>query len=90
MLKAAVRQISKAACQLAILFIWLYQATFSKMFSLLGVTCRYYPSCSCYCKEAFSVYGFWKGLVMTIWRLFRCQPLSGGGFDPVVKKEKGI
>jgi putative component of membrane protein insertase Oxa1/YidC/SpoIIIJ protein YidD len=28
-------------------------------------------------------FGILRGLVLAGWRLLRCNPLSGGGFDPV-------
>jgi len=42
--------------------------------------CKYYPSCSSYAASAISHYGF-RGLVMSIWRLVRCNPWSHGGVD---------
>jgi uncharacterized protein len=50
---------------------------------ILGPTCRYYPSCSAYGLESMHVHGGVKGLILTSWRLLRCNPLSGGGLDPV-------
>ena len=45
--------------------------------------CRYYPSCSEYAKESFKKRGVFKGMIMTIWRILRCNPFSKGGYDPV-------
>ena len=42
--------------------------------------CRFEPSCSEYSLQAFEKYGFFKGMLLTIKRLHRCNP-SGGGFD---------
>jgi putative membrane protein insertion efficiency factor len=47
-------------------------------------TCRFYPSCSHYGYQAIYKYGFIKGLVMTIWRILRCNPFNAGGLDPVL------
>lgn len=44
--------------------------------------CKYYPSCSNYAAVAIRRYGA-KGLLMTIWRLLRCNPWSHGGVDYV-------
>ena len=33
--------------------------------------------------EALRVHGFWKGSLLTVWRLMRCQPFCEGGYDPV-------
>ncbi len=46
-------------------------------------TCRYYPTCSEYSKEAILKYGPFKGLLKSIWRILRCNPFSKGGYDPV-------
>ncbi len=50
---------------------------------LLPARCRYAPSCSAYALEALQTYGILRGLLLTGWRLIRCNPLSHGGWDPV-------
>jgi uncharacterized protein len=45
--------------------------------------CRYEPTCSRYALQALSEYGILKGLVLSGWRLLRCNPWSRGGYDPV-------
>ena len=50
---------------------------------LLGSRCRFYPSCSAYAEEAIRVHGAAKGLVLAVWRVLRCSPVTGGGLDPV-------
>lgn len=45
--------------------------------------CRYEPTCSHYAVQAIREYGILRGLVLTGWRLLRCNPWSPGGFDPV-------
>ncbi|XP_020886600.1 UPF0161 protein At3g09310 [Arabidopsis lyrata subsp. lyrata] len=49
---------------------------------VLPRSCRYIPTCSEYSMEAYKKYGFLKGTVLTTWRLCRCNPLGGSGFDP--------
>lgn len=46
-------------------------------------TCRFYPSCSHYGYQAIYKYGVFKGVPMTVWRVFRCNPFNPGGYDPV-------
>ena len=46
-------------------------------------TCIFYPTCSEYAIEAYKKYGFFKGTLLTIWRILRCNPFSKGGYDPV-------
>ncbi|HSH69719.1 MAG TPA: membrane protein insertion efficiency factor YidD [Deferrisomatales bacterium] len=50
---------------------------------LYPATCRFYPSCSSYAREAFRVHGPWGGAWRTVARLLRCHPFHPGGFDPV-------
>jgi len=61
--------------------IRLYQASFARAIS--PDTCRFYPSCSHYGYQAVYKYGVWKGGVMAIWRVVRCNPFNPGGYDPV-------
>jgi putative membrane protein insertion efficiency factor len=51
--------------------------------------CRYEPSCSRYALEALEVHGPVTGLALTAWRLCRCQPFGGRGFDPVPPRRSG-
>lgn len=46
-------------------------------------TCRFTPTCSSYALEAFEKRGFFVGLLLSVWRILRCSPLSPGGYDPV-------
>jgi uncharacterized protein len=56
--------------------------------SLLGHSCRFYPSCSEYAQLAIKQHGSYIGLNMTIKRLLRCHPWHPGGYDPVPKSLK--
>ena len=59
---------------------------------LLGNSCRYLPTCSDYSIEALKTFGFFKGLCMSLKRIFSCHPIKflggGDGFDPVIKNMK--
>ena len=46
-------------------------------------SCRFTPTCSEYAKQALIKYGPVKGLALAIWRLLRCNPWGGSGYDPV-------
>jgi putative membrane protein insertion efficiency factor len=50
---------------------------------MLGPTCRFYPSCSCYAEEALQQHGALRGSYLTVRRLLRCHPWHEGGYDPV-------
>ncbi len=60
--------------------IRLYQRTFSRV---LPPSCRFVPSCSEYGYEAITRYGAMRGGAMAVWRVLRCNPWGGHGYDPV-------
>jgi len=64
----------------ALFFITLYQKLLSPM---LPRSCRFYPSCSEYAKQAIQKYGFVKGGWLALKRIARCHPGNPGGLDPV-------
>ena len=43
--------------------------------------CKYHPSCSEYAVQAVRRYGVLRGVVLSAWRLLRCNPWSHGGVD---------
>jgi uncharacterized protein len=75
----AVPAAARAARQLAVLPIRLYQLVISPL--LPANTCKYHPSCSEYAVLAIRKYGVFKGIVLAAWRLLRCNPWSHGGVD---------
>jgi putative membrane protein insertion efficiency factor len=48
--------------------------------------CRFTPSCSEYALEAVRVHGAFKGSLLAVCRVCRCNPWGGCGHDPVPKK----
>ena len=50
---------------------------------LLGSSCRFYPSCSCYAQQSIERHGALRGLVLAVRRIARCHPWNPGGYDPV-------
>jgi len=68
---------------LLVLFARIYQGTLSP---IIGGQCRYMPSCSHYFVEAVQTHGPLRGLAMGLWRILRCNPLFGGGYDPVPQR----
>ena len=65
---------------LCILMIRVYQRWLSP---LIGVSCRFEPSCSEYARQALEKHGVARGMRLTVRRLIRCQPGFAGGPDPV-------
>lgn len=47
-------------------------------------SCRYFPTCSDYFKEALKKHGL-SGVWLGIKRILRCHPFAKGGFDPVAR-----
>jgi len=50
---------------------------------VLGSSCRFYPSCSCYAHEAIEKHGAAKGSWLALRRISRCHPWHAGGIDLV-------
>ena len=50
---------------------------------LLGVNCRFTPTCSAYTIEAIEKYGALRGGWLAVKRIVRCHPFGGSGHDPV-------
>ncbi|TAL17379.1 membrane protein insertion efficiency factor YidD [bacterium] len=75
------------ASRLAIAFIDLYRKLLSP---LLPPSCRFYPSCSAYAREAFEIHGFFRGAGLTFMRVCRCHPFHPGGFDPVPSRRPSL
>jgi hypothetical protein len=65
---------------LLVLPIRFYQTSISP---LTPPSCRFTPSCSEYARQAIIKHGPFKGLYLAIWRILRCNPWGGSGYDPV-------
>lgn len=63
-----------------ILFIRIYKLIISP---LIGVNCRYHPTCSTYCIESLSKYNIIYALYLCLKRILTCNPFGGSGYDPV-------
>ncbi len=66
--------------------IWLVRLYQKFISPIKPACCRFTPTCSSYAIEAFRKRGFFVGLILTIWRILRCNPFSKGGYDPVPEK----
>lgn len=49
-------------------------------------SCRFEPSCSHYALTAVRRHGALLGLALAVWRVLRCNPFGGQGYDPVPEK----
>ena len=55
--------------------------------SVIGPRCRFLPTCSDYAEEAVKVHGPYRGILLTISRLIRCNVLAKQRVDPVPRKK---
>ncbi|MHC4322180.1 MAG: membrane protein insertion efficiency factor YidD [Planctomycetota bacterium] len=65
---------------LIVKFIQVYQIILSP---ISRPSCRFYPTCSQYAVEAIEKRGIVVGLLKGAWRVIRCNPFGGSGYDPV-------
>ena len=63
--------------------IKIYKKFISPIFKLMGIECKYYPTCSEYTRLAIEKYGCIKGIFLGIKRIIKCNPFSKGGYDPL-------
>lgn len=57
-----------------------YQLTFG---AVQPMSCRYWPTCSTYAREAVERHGAARGAWLALLRILRCNPWRPGGVDPV-------
>ena len=50
---------------------------------LLPPSCRFYPTCSEYMRQAIMRHGVARGIALGTIRLLKCHPFHPGGHDPV-------
>ena len=74
------RQVMRGLGWLLIQPIRFYQRYISP---LKPPTCRFTPTCSQYAIQAIRKHGPFKGLALAVWRILRCNPWGGSGYDPV-------
>ncbi len=81
---------ARAARLVAAGAIAIYRAAISPVIHAInGPACRFEPSCSVYARDAIAEYGIVRGGAMALWRVARCNPMGGHGFDPVRGREAG-
>ncbi len=72
---------------LLILILKGYKSFVSPLFT---PSCRFYPTCSEYGIQALKIYSWPKALLLTGWRIIRCNPFNKGGFDPVKSRNGNL
>lgn len=68
------------ASRLVLALLRAYKVLLSPLFT---GSCRFYPSCSDYTRDAILIHGVARGSWMGLRRLSRCHPFGGHGYDPV-------
>ena len=53
---------------------------------LIGINCRFVPTCSEYCLESLKKFGLIKGIYLSFTRLKKCHPFGESGYDPVTRE----
>ena len=56
---------------------------------ILGVNCRFLPTCSDYAAEAVGTHGALRGGWLALGRMLRCHPFAKAGYDPVPHRRGG-
>ena len=67
-----------------IFLIKFYQHSISP---LIGLNCRFVPTCSNYAIQSIEEKGLLKGTYLSFKRILRCHPFGGSGYDPVNKNK---
>ncbi len=57
--------------------------TYQKIPGTFHNMCRHIPTCSNYAIEAIETYGSFKGTILSIKRILKCNPWGTKGYDPV-------
>ncbi len=63
--------------------IWVILAYKATLSPFLGGHCRFDPTCSTYALEVCRRHNPVRAAGLVCWRLLRCQPFGGKGWDPV-------
>jgi putative membrane protein insertion efficiency factor len=79
-MKKAFQVLHEVIIWLMILPIKFYKYSISP---LLPNSCRHVPTCSEYAMQSLKVHGVFRGSLLAIWRILRCNPWGTHGYDPV-------
>ena len=75
-----IKSLNRAIVTLLSFFIKGHQIVISP---ILGKSCRFHPSCSNYALVALKEKGAWRGSLMIVKRILKCNPFHPGGYDPI-------
>lgn len=83
-----VKQFSRAMAAVFVFLVRTYQWTLSPLKNLLvgpGGGCRFRPTCSAYAIDCLKTLPLHRALYLASWRILRCNPWGGSGYDPAPK-----
>ena len=78
--KTGASQFRKLFARLLLTPVYVYRCLISP---LLGVNCRFTPTCSVYTIEAVEKHGALRGGWLAVKRIGKCHPFGNSGHDPV-------
>lgn len=78
-----ISSILSAAIRAGIRFYQRFLSPLLKFAAGPAAGCRFAPTCSNYFLRAVEIHGPLRGSCLGIWRILRCHPWGGCGFDPV-------
>ncbi len=84
--RGPVRWIGNAVASVLIFGVQLYRWTLSPLKTAVfgvGAGCRFRPTCSAYAIDCFKTLPLRKAIGFACWRILRCHPWGGSGYDPV-------
>ena len=79
LLQRTVRTIGRLPRLALVGLVRFYQLAISPHFPS---SCRFSPTCSQYAILALRRYGAVRGTILAVWRILRCNPWGGRGYDP--------
>lgn len=79
-MRRVMHLVSQAVVWLLLLPIIFYQRCITPF---TPPACRFTPTCSEYARQALLKHGPIKGTMLAVWRILRCNPWGGSGYDPV-------
>lgn len=85
---SVARQIERTFAAVFIFLVRLYQLFLSPLKQALmgpGGGCRFRPTCSAYAIECLRSLPLHRALRLSAWRILRCNPWGGTGYDPAPK-----
>ena len=81
----ALRQVERAFAAVFIFLVRAYQTLISPLKHALmgpGGGCRFRPTCSAYAIDCLRQLPLGRALRLSTWRILRCNPWGGSGYDP--------